>query len=211
LKLVEPIVSDRYTPVEYHQFSQPKNLRIAMKIAGILSWPLVLPLAWLSRKSDFIFRTVSELLAIVPYLFGVIIRYEFYRWTLTCCGKNVAIGFGTILTYRNIKIGSNVNIGNHITIHYCDIGSYVLIADGCQLLSGSRYHNFDRTDIPIALQGGQLRRIQIGDDCWIGANAVVMNDIGQGSVVGAGAVVTKAVEPYTVVAGNPAKPIRSRL
>lgn len=211
MKLVEPIVSDRYTPVEYHQFSQPKNLRIAMRIAGILSWPLVLPLAWLSRRSDFIFRTVSELLAIVPYLFGVIIRSEFYRWTLTRCGENVAIGFGTIFTYRNIKIGSNVNIGNHITIHYCDIGSYVLIADGCQLLSGSRYHNFDRTDIPIALQGGQLRRIQIGDDCWIGANAVLMNDIGQGSVVGAGAVVTKAVEPYTVVAGNPAKPIRRRL
>lgn len=211
MKLVKRIVSDRYTPVDYHQFAQSPNLRLAMRIAGILSWPLVLPLAGLSRTSDFIFRTVSELLAIVPYLFGTIIRYEFYRWTLTRCGENVAIGFGTIFIYRDIKIGSHVNIGNHITVHYCDIGSYVLIADGCQLLSGSRYHNFDRTDIPIALQGGQLRRIQIGDDCWIGANAVVMNDIGQGSVVGAGAVVTKGVEAYSVVAGNPAKLIRRRV
>lgn len=211
MKLAEAIVTSNYIPVEYHQFSQSQILRVAMRIAGVISWPLVLPLAWLSRRSDFIFRTSSELLAIVPYLFGTIIRYEFYRWTLSHCGENVAIGFGTIFIYRDIKIGSHVNIGNHMTIHYCDIGSYVLIADGCQLLSGSRYHNFDRPDIPIALQGGKIRRIQIADDCWIGANAVVMNDIGQGSVVGAGAVVTKAVEAYTVVAGNPAKPIRRRL
>lgn len=211
MKKAERIVSDRYTAIEYHQFSQSKTLRLAIRIAGMLSWPVVLPLALLSRTSDFVFRTASELLAIVPYLFGTIIRYEFYRWTLTRCGKNVAIGFGTIFVYRDIEIGSHISIGNHVTVHYCNIGSYVLIADGCQLLSSSRYHNFDRTDIPIALQGGKLRRVRIDDDCWIGANAIVMDDISTGCVVGAGAVVTKPVEAYSVVVGNPARVLRRRI
>jgi acetyltransferase-like isoleucine patch superfamily enzyme len=210
MKNKERITGDHYVEVDYHQFSPSQALKIAMKMAGILTWPIVLPLVVLARISDFIFRTVSELLAVVPYLFGIILRYEFYRWTLTRCGKNVTIGFGTIFIYRDIEIGNHVNIGNHITVHYCDIGSYVLIADGCQLLSGSRYHHFDRTDIPMALQGGQLRRITIEDDCWIGAGAIVMDDVGQGSIVGAGAIVNRMVQPYRIVAGNPAREIRRR-
>jgi acetyltransferase-like isoleucine patch superfamily enzyme len=210
MKKKERITGDRYVDVEYHQFSPSRKLERAMQIAGWFTLPLVLPLALLSRSSDFVFRTSSELLAGIPYLFGIIARYEFYRRTLTRCGKNVAIGFGTIFVYRDIEIGNHVNIGNHITIHYCDIGSYVLIADGCQLLSGTRYHNFDRTDIPMALQGGKLRRTTIADDCWIGAGAIVMNDVNMGSVVGAGAIVVDPVEPYTIVVGNPARPVRRR-
>ena len=176
----------------------------------MLSWPLVLPLALLSRQSDFIFRTCSECLAVVPYLFGVLIRYEFYKLTLTRMGKNVAIGFGTIFFYRDVEIGDNVLVGNYNVIHYCNFGSYVLTADHCQFLSGSKYHNFERRDIPMALQGGKIRRIQLSDDCWIGANAVIMEDVGKGSIVGAGSVVTHPVEPYTIVAGNPATVIRRR-
>ena len=52
----------------------------------------------------------------------------------------------------------------------------------------------------------------IGNDVWIGANASVLRNvkIGDGAIVAAGAVVTKDVEPYTVVAGIPAKPIKNR-
>jgi acetyltransferase-like isoleucine patch superfamily enzyme len=204
------IVTDSYVDVEYHQFTQGRVARCVARVAGFLTWPVVLPLALLSRCSDFIFRTASEMLSVVPYLFGVIIRYEFYKWTLTRCGRNVAVGFGTIFLYRDVSIGDNVLIGNFNTIHYCDIGSYVVIADGCQLLSGSRYHNLDRTDVPMALQGGRLRRITLADDCWIGARAIVMDDVHQGAVVAAGAVLTRAADPYTVVAGNPARVIRRR-
>ena len=185
-------------------------MRFFARVAGILSWPLILPLALVSRISDFIFRTVSELLAIVPFIFGTIVRYEFYRWTLTRCGRNVSIGFGTVFVYRDIEIGDNVLIGNFNTVHFCDFGSYVVIADGCRFLSGSKYHNFDRTDVPMALQGGRLRRITISDDCWIGANAVIINDVGEGAIVGAGAVLIWPAEAYTVVAGNPAKAIKKR-
>ena len=52
--------------------------------------------------------------------------------------------------------------------------------------------------------------VKIEDDCWIGAGAIILNGItiGKGSVVGAGAVVTKDIEPYTIVGGNPARKIR---
>lgn len=210
MKHSDRISSDGYSDIEYHQFTQPPVVAAIQRIAGILCWPLILPMAGFSRVSDFIFRTCSELLSIVPYLFGVIMRYEFYRLTLTRCGRNVSIGFGTILFYRDIEIGDHVNIGNYNVIHYCDFGSYVLISDLCQFLSGSRYHHHASIDKPMALQGGKLRRIAIHDDTWIGAGAIVMNDVKKGGIVGAGAVVTKPVAEYTIVAGNPARPIRRR-
>jgi acetyltransferase-like isoleucine patch superfamily enzyme len=206
----ERVPSDRDVPINYHQFAQGPGVRVARRVAAVFTWPLVLPLALLSRLSDFVFRTASEALSTVPYVFGVIVRQEFYRWTLTRCGGNVAVGFGTIFHYRDVSIGDNVAIGNYCLIHFCDLGSYVLVADGCQLLSGPHYHNFDRTDVPIALQGGRVRRIRVGDDCWVGAGAIVMNDLGEGSVVGAGSVVNEAVEPYSIVAGVPAKLLRKR-
>ncbi len=206
----ERISGDRYHDIDYHQFTQSKTLQVAMTLAGVLSWPLVLPLALLSRLSDFIFLTCSQILAFVPYLLGTIVRYEFYRFTLTHCGRNVMIGFGTVFLYRDVSLGDNVLIGMYNTIHHCDFGSYVLTAEGCRFLSGASYHNYQRTDIPMALQGGRLRRITLGDDCWIGTNAVVMADVAGGAIVGAGAVVTGAVEPYQIVGGVPAKPIGTR-
>ena len=106
-----------------------------MRIAAVLTWPIVWPMAMLARRSDFAFRTCSELLAVIPYVFGIIIRGEFYRWTLRQMGDNVAIGFGTIFFYRDVAIGSNVLIGNYNVIHHCDFGSYVLTADHCQFLT----------------------------------------------------------------------------
>jgi virginiamycin A acetyltransferase len=204
------VSTDHDVEVSYRQFDESVTVRRLKVFFGLLTWPVVLPLALISRASDFIFRTVSEMLSLVPFVFGVIVRYEFYRWTLTECGSNVVFGFGTVFFYRDIKIGGNVAIGDFNVIQHCDIGSYTLIADGCHFLSGRRYHTFDRSDVPIALQGGKLRRITLGEDCWVGASAIIMDNVGEGCVVGAGSVVTRAVEPYSIVAGNPAKVIRKR-
>lgn len=196
---------DSDTEVRYHQFEPSTGLRAAMAIAGLLTWPVTLPLALASRLSDFVFATCSQFFALFPYVFGVIVRYEFYRFALRRCGRNVHVGFGTYFLYSDVEVGDNVLIGSFNVVHHCDFGSYVLTAERCTFLSGARYHEYARTDVPMALQGGRLRRITIGDDCWIGAHAVVMAEIGQGAVVGAGSVVTRPVEPYTIVAGVPAQ------
>jgi len=200
----------QYSDIEYVQFRAPRWIEVARMVAGVLTWPVVWPLAMLGRTSDILFRTASELLSMVPYLFGLIARAEFYRFALRECGRNIIIEFGTIFLYRDVTVGDNVLIGRYNTIHHCDFGSYVLTAEGCAFLSGSRYHRHGRTDIPMALQGGQKKRIAIGDDCWIGTHATVMDDVGRGAIVGAGAVVTKPVEEFTIVVGNPAKMVRRR-
>src|SRR5437879_4118109 len=200
----------RYSDVDYLQFRSSRSIEIARAVAGVLTWPIVWPLAMLSRISDMLFRTVSELLSLVPYVFGVVLRAEFYRFALTRCGRNVVIEFGAVLIYRDIVIGDNVTINRYSVIHHCDIGSYALVGEHAVLLSGSRQHANDRTDIPMALQQGRKKRIALGDDCWIGAHSVVMEDVGRGAVVGAGAVVNKPVPELMVVAGNPARPVRRR-
>jgi acetyltransferase-like isoleucine patch superfamily enzyme len=168
------------------------------------------PLALLSRISDIIFRTFSETLALVPYFPGVILRYEFYRFALHRCGSNVVVETGAVFIYRDVSVGDDVLIGRYSIVHHCDIGDHTLIGERCTFLSGSRQHRFTRTDMPMTQQGGEKRRITLAGDCWIGSHAVVMNDVGRGAIVAAGAVVKDPVPELTVVGGVPAKPIADR-
>ncbi|AEE16254.1 CatB-related O-acetyltransferase [Treponema brennaborense] len=99
------------------------------------------------------------------------------------------------------------------------IGSYCSIAPGVQFLLGGE-HNLDTIStypfnvklFGIPREAGSKGNIIIKDDVWIGQNAIICSGvhIGQGAVIAAGAVVTKDVEPYAIVAGNPAKLIRYR-
>lgn len=210
MKQAGRIVRERGTEVRYEQFEPPGAIRVAMAIAGLLAWPVVLPMALLGRLSGFLFITFGQVLALLPHVVGVICRYEYYRFTLARCGRNVNVGFGSYFLYRDVEVGDHVLIGAFNIVHHCDFGSYALTAEHCTFLSGASYHRFDRTDVPMALQGGELRRIRVDDDCWIGAHSVVMADIGRGAVVAAGAVVNRPVDAYSIVAGVPAKPIGVR-
>lgn len=203
-----PVQQGQYRRVEYQQFAAPVGeVRRALEGAA---WLVLWPLARLCRRSDILFRTVSEALSLLPYAVGVVVRAGFYRGALRACGTNVIIEFGTVFMYPDVSLGSNVLIGRYNTIHHCDFGDYVLTAEGCAFLSGSRYHDVDRTDVPIALQGGEKKRISVGPDVWVGARATVMDDIASGAVVGAGAVVVEAVPPYAITLGVPARVRRYR-
>ena len=73
-------------------------------------------------------------------------------------------------------------------------------------------HKYDDLTVPIREQGHHKGRIVIKAGTWIGANAVLLPDVtvGKGTIVAAGAVVTKDVDDYEIVGGVPAKKIGSR-
>ena len=205
------IRNECYSEIDYRIFNQSPILRISIIIAKIILFPFILPFIFIAKlSSKTCFRAISEFFSLIPFPLGEIVRFLFYKFVLKRCGKNVFINIGTVFYYPEISIGDNVLIGMYNTIHHCDFGDNVLTAEGCRFLSGSMYHHFSRTDIPMSLQGGKLKRISIGSDVWIGSNSVLMNNVKDGSIVGAGSVVIKEVEPYCVVAGNPAEVIKKR-
>lgn len=120
--------------------------------------------------------------------------------------ENVYIGNG-----KNITIGKHCHINENVFIQGATIGNFVMIAPNVAILNGT--HKFDRVDVPMIMQGEEkeLNPI-IEDDVWIGRNAAVMPNIriGRGSIIGAGAVVTKDVEPFSIMGGVPAKLIKKR-
>lgn len=73
-------------------------------------------------------------------------------------------------------------------------------------------HVTSRIDIPMGQQGGEIRPVTVGNDVWIGMRSIIMPgvNIGNGVIIGAGAVVTKDIPDYAVVGGVPAKIIRFR-
>ncbi|MCR5818294.1 MAG: acyltransferase [Prevotella sp.] len=109
----------------------------------------------------------------------------------------------------DVIIGDYTRVGLHNTIiGPVRIGNNVNLAQGITVTALN--HNFDDTTKRIDQQGVSTKAVTINDDVWIGANAVVLPGvtIGTHSVVAAGAVVSKDVPPYTIVAGVPAKVIK---
>jgi acetyltransferase-like isoleucine patch superfamily enzyme len=110
----------------------------------------------------------------------------------------------------DVIIGDHTRIGIHNTIiGPVTIGSHVNLAQGITVTALN--HNYSDTTKRIDEQGVSTKPVIIGDDVWIGANAVILPGVTIGShvVVAAGAVVTKDVPENTIVAGVPAKVIRT--
>lgn len=112
-----------------------------------------------------------------------------------------------------MNIGHDVYIGTGTTLFgHCglDIGDNTLMAQNISLTPYS--HIFEDPNNNIINQGGHTRKVTIGRDCYIGMNVTILYsaDIGDGSVVGSGAVVVKPLEPMSVAVGNPARVLRKR-
>ncbi|GAB4194387.1 MAG: hypothetical protein Kow00105_08610 [Phycisphaeraceae bacterium] len=132
-------------------------------------------------------------------------------------GSHSIIGRNSILSCKggSIRLAERVNISVNCTLiseTLLTVGENVLIAGHCYLIAGGN-HGLDRTDIPILEQpliekGG----IQIGPNCWLGANVTVLDGVtfGQDAVAAAGAVVNKPVDAFHIVGGVPARVLRDR-
>ena len=110
----------------------------------------------------------------------------------------------------DVIIGDHTRIGLHNTIiGPVEIGNNVNLAQGITVTALN--HNFRDTNKRIDEQGVSTNPVTIEDDVWVGANAVILPGvtIGEHCVVAAGAVVTKDVPPHSLVAGVPAKVIKS--
>lgn len=110
----------------------------------------------------------------------------------------------------DVIIGDHTRIGLHCTvIGPVTIGSHVNLAQGITVTALN--HNFEDAGLRIDEQGVSTKAVTIGDDVWIGTNAVILPGvtIGRHVVVAAGAVVTKDVPDHSLVAGVPAKVVKS--
>jgi acetyltransferase-like isoleucine patch superfamily enzyme len=131
-------------------------------------------------------------------------------------GNNVYVGHNTILKgyWKNeMVIGDNCWIGQMCFFHAAGgitIGKNVGIGPCVKILTST--HADELAGIPIIENPVKFDPVIIEDDCDIGIGAIIMPGviIGEGSQIGAGAVVTKSVAPYSVAAGVPANVIRNR-
>lgn len=140
--------------------------------------------------------------------------------TIIACGKNSFVMGKNSNIHRYsilqsaggfIHIGDNVNIGDFCFLSGqggLTIGNNVLCSSFVNIIPNQ--HCYADINKPIYKQPCISQGITIGDDSWIGINATILDgvNIGKHCIVGGGSVVTKDIPDFTVVVGNPAKPIK---
>ena len=127
------------------------------------------------------------------------------------CGKHVNIEQGATFSSK-VSLGDYSGIGVNARINgRCTIGHHVMMGQDVVILT--RNHAFERTDIPMMEQGFEEERpVVIGNDVWIGDRVIILPGVtvGDGSILAAGAVVTRDVPAYAIVGGVPARVIKMR-
>ena len=114
-----------------------------------------------------------------------------------------------------VEIGENVSFNSNVMINARGIGKILIgknVLIGPNVVIRSNNHKYENLNIPIIEQGMTNGEIIIENNVWISSNCVILPNcrIGEGSIVAAGAVVTKDIEPYTIAGGIPAKKIGVR-
>lgn len=160
---------------------------------------------------DSAFQSCSQGLSLIPGLIGIYARAAFYRLSCPNTSDEISVGFLTVFSHWDTTIKKGVYIGPQCNVGSCEIGENTLLGSGVHILSGKNQHIFSDLTKPIQQQGGDFTKIKIQGDCWIGNASIVMTDLPQRVVVAAGSIVTTPPVSRSVIAGNPAKPIKNQI
>jgi len=126
-------------------------------------------------------------------------------------GNSVLIGKNVYVGSFKIRVGNNVRINSNVRMPHVELGNDILIARDVIFLNG--IHEYRDSSTPVISQPThKADATVVEDDVWIGARAIIMPGIklSKGTIIGAGAVVTKNTEPGGIYAGVPAALINTR-
>ena len=162
---------------------------------------------WVEDIFGWIFRSL-------PGLTGMTLRWLFYRMIFKRLQSFCLIYSGVYFTHTyGIKIGRSFSINSGAIIDGrggVSMGDYVMVGPNVVIVSSD--HDIQEIETPMVMRNHILAPVVIGNDVWIGANAVINSGvkIGSGAVIAAGAVVTSNVDDYKIVGGVPARIIGDR-
>ncbi len=183
------------------------------RLAALVGVSPVLASYWLSaafRGRGPALESRSQLLSLWPGLAGQYLRRAFLQQALARCHPSACVEFGTFFSQPGAMLDENVYVGPRCTLGLVHLERDVLLAANVQIPSGGMTHYFDDPTRPIREQGGERKLVTVGAGAWIGIGAIVLADVGKGTVVAAGSVVTKPLPDNVIAGGVPAKVIRSR-
>ena len=181
---------------------------VVFAVAFVATLPFIV-LTWIEKRAsglEAVFGTFVQLFALIPGPPGRFVRAAFYVGTLDACSWEVHVGFGCLFTHRGARLGPKVSMGSYCVIGHATVGEGVRMASRISIPSGKRQH---LDDVGLMTDGTIYDRVRIGAGAWIGESATILADVGDNSIISAGAVVVSSIPAQVIAGGNPAKVIKS--
>ena len=183
-----------------------KRLATALALAGMFPFAA---LCGFGRISG-VFQLFAHWAAMFPGMPGDYLRVAYYAMTLESCSLHSRVSFGSFFAQSSVRVGTGVYIGSYCVIGSCEIGDRTQIGSQVQILSGRHQHGVDESGRVLTSDQGAFIPVKVGADCWLGAAAIIMANIGQGTTIGAGSVVPLEISANVIAVGNPAREIKER-
>jgi len=183
--------------------------KLLKTILGAIATVIAFPWALLSGFGRWpaLFELGAQFFARAPGIPGSYLRVAYYKLTLEHVGEGCHIAMGSYFAHPQSSIGNRVGLGAYCVLGCVSIDDGTIFGSGAQVLSGLRQHSRDKSG-QLTGVGRRFDRVTIGRECWIGAAAIVMANLGDMVTVSPGSVVSSPVSAGVVVVGNPARPVR---